>query len=664
MPALTLTLTLAITFTLTPSLTLTLTPTLTLTLTLTFTFVKPPARRGERYLETTLTCTLHLCVLLCRANGKGFELRPWREGDSQALKRRERQRVSSWRDLSIGELYVFLGLRLVMGAHWRPQLSDYWASKDFADGYPVPLVKTSMREDRYKEILANLSFLMPDDTWSYQGCLLRKLRLVDDALLERAKLAWDPEPECCADEQRCPLNSRFAKKLITTLWCKPIKVAVNNYLITFRSGYTWRWQWWDGKASRKAMPKGQPTDTGELNEESEEELGYIMQLIVNLTDGLEGTGTTIFLDKAFSSVRLARLLSLKGIAMVGMTRGARPKTMKLGPENYFAYRKRAKADADNLQRWNFRRVAYTPLPEAHERDWWLSSEVWLDKSFVTLLNTGWFSSELRAVPRWSDADGKKVKRSCSLALYKYSKGMGSVDRVNKEVALARMALGKCPRRFQRQLFLASDFPIVGLCNVRVAFGWLEPELKEQVKVDAGTFGYNRRFQLQLGENVVRHGIDWCKHRPGETFLSAFKTLRDDQDDGPHFMPERIKSVGLATPSARAPKRCQVVHEHVNTYTHPLPVYEGKRKVGEQTLFAPCVMCLADAKLHGTYDFASAGDQKKRWHDASGKRVNGTHGACNKCKVNLCEACFDSFDHERGRVPPQAVTVGGPSSSDA
>ena len=46
-----------------------------------------------------------------------------------------------------------------------------------------------------------------------------------------------------------------------------------------------------------------------------------------------------------------------------------------------------------------------------------------------------------------------------------------------------------------------------------------------------------------------------------------------------------------------------------------------------------------------------------------KRVNGTHGACNKCKVSLCEACFDSFDHERGRVPPQAVTVGGPSSSD-
>ena len=45
-----------------------------------------------------------------------------------------------------------------------------------------------------------------------------------------------------------------------------------------------------------------------------------------------------------------------------------------------------------------------------------------------------------------------------------------------------MALGKCPRRFQRQLFLASDFPVVGLVNVRVAFEWIAPDLAALVKV--------------------------------------------------------------------------------------------------------------------------------------------------------------------------------------
>ena len=77
----------------------------------------------------------------------------------------------------------------------------------------------------------------------------------------------------------------------------------------------------------------------------------------------------------------------------------------------------------------------------------------------------------------------------------------------REDRYARMALGKCPRRFQRQLFLASDFPIVGLVNVRVAFGCLSAKLSDALKQEAGTFGYNRLFQLRLGEAVVQHGID-------------------------------------------------------------------------------------------------------------------------------------------------------------
>ena len=144
-----------------------------------------------------------------------------------------------------------------------------------------------------------------------------------------------------------------------------------------------------------------------------------------------------------------------GIAMVGMTRSLRPKNMKLGPENYFAFRKMAKAEADNLERWHFKRIAYTPLPDAHGRRWWLASELWLDKSFVTMLNTGWFAKELRCVPRWSDVDGKKVKRDCSLALFKYSKGMGAVDRVNKEAA-------PCPYQTHRFLACTSLYQTLSL----------------------------------------------------------------------------------------------------------------------------------------------------------------------------------------------------------
>ena len=74
-----------------------------------------------------------------------------------------------------------------------------------------------------------------------------------------------------------------------------------------------------------------------------------------------------------------------------------------------------------------------------------------------------------------------------------------------------MNLGRCPRRYQRQLVLGSTLPIVGLVNVRVAFGNLWTELggnMEELRKRRGisTFGYNRWFQLRLGENIIRNGI--------------------------------------------------------------------------------------------------------------------------------------------------------------
>jgi hypothetical protein len=40
----------------------------------------------------------------------------------------------------------------------------------------------------------------------------------------------------------------------------------------------------------------------------------------------------------------------------------------------------------------------------------------------------------------------------------------------------------------------------------------------------------------------------------------------------------------------------------------------------------------------------------------GVRINGTAWACNKCKVNLCEACFGDFDHARGCLMGQKAAV--------
>ena len=213
-----------------------------------------------------------------------------------------------------------------------------------------------------------------------------------------------------------------------------------------------------------------------------------------------------------------------------------------------------------------------------------------------------------------------------------------------------MALGKCPRRFQRQLFLATDCPIVGLCNVRVAFRRLAPELAEELSAEAGIFGYNRAFQLKLGEAVVQHGIDWCHKHEDESYLSRFKELRD-QDDGPHFMPER---------KGDALRDLREEHEYVNSYTHPIPQYEGKKLVEPWSHKRSCAMCSEHARREGELNHCSDGDRKKRRADDDGKRVKQTWWACNRCKVCLCsEECFETWDHAKGCAPGLSRLVGGP-----
>jgi hypothetical protein len=143
----------------------------------------------------------------------------------------------------------------------------------------------------------------------------------------------------------------------------------------------------------------------------------------------------------------------------------------------------------------------------------------------------------------------------------------------------------------------------------------------------------------------------CKERPEETFLSCFKELRDNQDDGPHFMPERIKSVGPGTPSARVPKRCTVEHEWVSTSAVRIPIeYDETGKTAIKWLGSKtCKNCYAKSRHEGEMVFVEGQGQARRF-TSDGVRCGQTRWACNRCKVNLCsQECFDEWDHARNQA---------------
>ena len=111
--------------------------------------------------------------------------------------------------VTAGEMYVYLGLRITMGAYPRERTRMYWNEDDDIDaGLNLPAVSSTMRVNRFEEITAQLSFMVVGDA-RFDGDKLRKLREIDTLLQERCSGAWDVEQCFTVDESRVRLGSKF-----------------------------------------------------------------------------------------------------------------------------------------------------------------------------------------------------------------------------------------------------------------------------------------------------------------------------------------------------------------------------------------------------------------------------------------------------------------------
>ena len=303
--------------------------------------------------------------------------------------------------LTESELLVFLGAHILLGVRNNDVLDHAWSTSIDRDLLRVPLVANSIREDRYKSILSHLSFMSGDDERWLDDPLhsrMRKLKPVNDPLRRACQEAWDIEKDVVVDESRLRMSSRYCS-LATTLLCKPIKHGLTIYCVNFcRTRYLYNFEWFTGKA--EAHGAGQPTDMTPLDEDDDESYGYILQLLLDEQHGLitpdfDDTGCCWYLDKAFTSFRLARALAKRRNAIVGMLRTAgRPKNRPRGTTEYWPFRGMSKAELDEYVR-GFRREAYTKACNSALATGdveWIRAELWRDSKWVTLLATTYHSA--------------------------------------------------------------------------------------------------------------------------------------------------------------------------------------------------------------------------------------------------------------------------------
>ncbi|KAG8232017.1 hypothetical protein J437_LFUL011958 [Ladona fulva] len=107
-------------------------------------------------------------------------------------------RITLWKELTVREFHIFLGLLLHMGTIRLNQLNDYWRKGKLFD---LKCFSNFMSRDRFQGILQALHFSKnPESDEPIPKDRLYKIRPLIDLFHERMNNIYSPRKELCVDE--------------------------------------------------------------------------------------------------------------------------------------------------------------------------------------------------------------------------------------------------------------------------------------------------------------------------------------------------------------------------------------------------------------------------------------------------------------------------------
>ena len=115
------------------------------------------------------------------------------------------------------------------------------------------MINSSMKEGRFGETFADLSFVKPNDTACPRD-ELRKTCWVNDCLLGRAQEAHNPDQDGAADESMIPCASKWCP-MPQVMRLKPIKLGIKVFCYCMsKTNYLWNWRVYLGKNEELEVP--------------------------------------------------------------------------------------------------------------------------------------------------------------------------------------------------------------------------------------------------------------------------------------------------------------------------------------------------------------------------------------------------------------------------
>jgi len=233
------------------------------------------------------------------------------------LKKYPSARLNYWKDLNRDDIFVFIGLIIIMGIHKNTEYSDNW-SKD-----PLLSTKFSKYMPRNKfQLLQRYLHLDNNDDNENLG-RLKKVKNFTNYLQEKWRFYYQPNQNICIDEAMIAFKGRLLFKQYNPL--KPTKWGIKVFLLSEScSGYTFNAIIYEGKQIEG------------------ENKSVAFSVVKKLVSGYENKNHHLFTDRYYTSIPIIKELEKMQISFTGTINGNRaglPKIPKLEKNDKIYYYK-------------------------------------------------------------------------------------------------------------------------------------------------------------------------------------------------------------------------------------------------------------------------------------------------------------------------------------
>lgn len=351
---------------------------------------------------------------------------------------RPNSKIHKWTNTTVGEIYTFLAVTLLMSHVNKNKLNDYWSTDPLIS---TPIFGEIFSLDKFLLIIRFLHFA--NNSNQIQGDRLFKIDVVYQSLKKKFSTVFVPYKKICIDESVVQWKGRLSFKQF--LPKKRHRFGVKCFVMCdCRTGFVMDLIIYTGKQTRLEMQSN---------------LGVSGSVVSTMMEPYLGLGHTVYVDNWYTSPLLFQYLYGKTTGAVG--------TCKPDRQNMAKFPQKMETGEYRSQK--------TPF---------LTAEKWVDKKPVLMLSTVHHDVQLVATNKINRLTNEPIKKPKSVI--DYNQNMGLIDKADMQMSFNDSAR-KSTKWYKKLFFHFLDLAVLN--------SYIIYKIKTGKKPQLGEFRLNLIRQL-------------------------------------------------------------------------------------------------------------------------------------------------------------------------